>query len=294
MANYRSFVTGHIIPTIGQVRLPQLAPAHIRKVTAAIEGKGLSPTTGLTAHRIMASAFAAAEREGRITRNPAKLVQAPRRAATALEVLTAEEVRRFVRTFGTSPDSYLWVTFMLTGARRGEILGLQWDRVTDHLDLSWQLQRHPVDIVAPADYEYRRLDGGLYLTRPKSRAGWRIVPLVDPLKLILSQWRDRAPANPHGLVFARADGRPIDPDRATEAWTKALTAAGIGKHVRLHDLRHTAVDLLYEAGVPETTIQEIVGHSTREMTRAYKSRGNRAQLTDAMTRMAALLTASRL
>ena len=68
-----------------------------------------------------------------------------------------------------------------------------------------------------------------------------------------------------------------------------LKAAGIDKRVRLHDLRHTAVDLMYEAGVHETLIQEIVGHSNRAMTRAYKSRGNRPQLTAGMVQFSALL-----
>lgn len=288
-ANYVSMTKRHVVPTIGKVRLAQLAPAHVRRVTDEIAAKGLSPTTGLTVHRIMSSAFTDAEREGRITRNPAKLTDAPRRAVTTLETLTADEVRQFVETFGRTPESILWVTFMLTGARRGEILGLTWDRVTDHLDLSWQLQRHPVEMAAPADYEHRRLLGGLYLTRPKSRAGWRIVPLVDPLRSILERWRLDAPTNPHGLLFATPEGNPIDPDWATKAWPRALAAAGLTKHVRLHDLRHTAVDLLYEAGVEEATIMEIVGHSTREMTRGYRSRGNRKQLTDAMRRMSALL-----
>lgn len=289
MANYRSQVTNHVIPTIGKVRLSTLTPAHVRKVADAIEGKGLSPTTGLTVHRIMSSAFAAAEREGRLTRNPAKIALAPRRAVPELHALTVPEASRLVEMFGATSEAYLWVTFMLTGARRGEILGLTWDRVTDELDLCWQLQRHPVDMVAPADYEYRRITGGLYWTRPKSKAGWRVVPLVDPLASILQQWRAVAPPNPHGLVFATPDGKPLDPDWATRQWPKVLQQAGIDKHVRLHDLRHTAVDLLDEAGVPEDVIMLIVGHSSRMMTRAYKSRGRKTQTRAAMTSLSALL-----
>jgi integrase len=293
MANYRSQVSNHIVPVIGKVRLSTLAPTHVRKVTEAIAAKGLSPTTGLTVHRILSSAFSAAEREGRIARNPAKIVQAPRRAVPQLEVLDVDEATQLIRLFGATSEAYLWATFMLTGARRGEILGLTWDRVTDVLDLSWQLQRHPVEMVAPADYEFHRITGGLYFTRPKSRAGWRVIPLVDPLAAILERWRAVAPPNPHGLVFATAEGRPIDPDWASKEWPRVLAAAGIEKHVRLHDLRHTAVDLLYEAGVPEPVIVEIVGHSSRTMTRGYRSRGNRAQLRAGMESLSALLGLSR-
>lgn len=65
--------------------------------------------------------------------------------------------------------------------------------------------------------------------------------------------------------------------------------AGIEKEVRLHGLRHTAVDLMLEAGVPIDVIKEIVGHSSRAMSVAYKSRGNDPRLRDAMTQMAAVI-----
>jgi integrase len=286
-ANYRTF-SKRIVKVIGTTRLDKLSPAHIRKVDDAIE-KELSSTSAATAHRIMSSAFAAAEREGRLENNPAKLARAPRVATPTLEVLTVDEVIRLLGLFDDGTEKVMWFTYLMTGARRGEILGLEWDRVSDVLDLSWQMQRHPVEMVAPADYEYRRVDGGLYLTRPKSKAGWRIVPLVEPLSGVLRRWHEAAPVNPHGLLFATPEGKPFDPDHISKTWPNVLKAAGIEKKVRLHDLRHTAVDMLYEAGVNEQTITEIVGHSSRSMTRAYKSRGNRPQLTDAMKRMSALL-----
>jgi integrase len=68
-----------------------------------------------------------------------------------------------------------------------------------------------------------------------------------------------------------------------------LIEADLPSDVKLHGARHTTVDLLYEAGVPEAVIAEIVGHSTRAVTRGYKSKGNTKQLTDAMQRMSALL-----
>lgn len=295
-ATYESIARNHIIPAIGNVRLDRLTAAHVQRTTTASmqkgpgTDKGLSSTSALSVHRILSSALTDAEREGRIARNPAKLTDAPRRDVTMLETLTVKEAAKLIQSAKDGTDQILWATFLLTGARRGELLGLTWGRVTDVLDLSWQLQRHGPNMTAPADYEHERVSGNLYLTRPKSKAGWRIIPLVDPLKTMLERWRTVAPDSVY--VFPTKDGKPRDPDNVSHAWTAALTGLGIKKHVRLHDLRHTAVDILYEAGVPENVIIEIVGHSSRAMTRAYKSRGNRPQLTDAMMRMSALLTAS--
>lgn len=273
---YRSIITRQIIPAIGQVRLVKVTGAHVRSVF--IKMGDASSTYKRNAHSVMSAAFKDAEREGRIQRNPVDLVDAPRKARAELEPLTPVEALKVIGAYKTNPDAYLWAAFLLTGARRGEVIGLEWDRVGDTLDLSWQLQRLKNGAEIPADFEYRHLRGGLYLTRPKSRAGWRVIPLVDPLRSILEQWRTVAPANEWGLVFSRVGNKPagevipIDPDYVTGAWAAMLEQLAIGKHTRVHDLRHTTVDLLYAAGVPEDVISAIVGHSTVTMTRSYQSR----------------------
>lgn len=282
LASYQSIVKQQILPAIGHVQLDKLTPTTIRKVTTAMDTAGRSSTYQRNAHSIMAAAFRDAEREGRLRRNPVELVQAPRKAATNLEALTLEEAVALLEVFSQSPEGALWATFILTGARRGEVLGLEWDRVGDVLDLSWQLQRITAGATLPAGFEYRHLTNGLYLTRPKTRAGWRVVPLVDPLKSILERYRDTSPTNPHGLLFTRPDGQPFDPDYITKTWPLILDAAGIDKKMRLHDIRHTTVDLLYAAGVPEPDILEIVGHSSRAMSRAYKSKGDLERLRASM------------
>lgn len=286
-ANYRTF-SKRIANEIGNVRLDKLTTRHVHQVDNAIT-RELSATSAATAHRIMSSAFASAMSEGKMYRNPARAVEAPSIPNPQLDFLTIEEVTRLLDLFDDDTEKVLWFTYLMTGARRGEILGLEWDRVTDVLDLCWQLQRHPVEIVAPADYEYRRVDGGLYLTRPKTKAGWRIVPLVEPLSGVLRRWKEIAPTNEHGLVFARPDGKPFDPDYISKTWPKVLKAAGIEKKIRLHDLRHTTVVMLYAAEVSEADVILIVGHSVVSMSRAYRGRGDRDQLTRSMKKLSSLL-----
>ena len=273
---YKSIIDRHIIPNIGTHRLAKLSPTSIRTVTDSIVRNGGAHSSALKAHQVMSSAFEAAVREGRMSRNPCKQMAAPRKNVAKLEALNVEEAMRLLHHV-ESDEQYgaRWAMALLTGARRGELLGLEWDRVTDVIDLSWQLQRLSLgqlgEPVVPNDYEFRHLYGGLYLTRPKSRAGWRVIPLVEPLKSILEKHRDMNPPGKYGLVFTRS-GRPVDPDYDSKLWIKELEASGIQKKVRLHDLRHSAVDLLYSAGVPEQVIIQLVGHSTVSMTRAYASR----------------------
>ncbi|MFZ4894618.1 tyrosine-type recombinase/integrase [Plantibacter sp. Mn2098] len=287
---YANIIDKHIIPVIGRTKLDSVTAAQIRRVgTRMTDELRLSQNFSLYTYRVMSAAFEDAVRERFIDFNPARMVRPPRRPHTTVEVLDADEARAVLKRLRQDEVwGARWATSILTGARRGEVIGLEWDRVTDVLDLSWQLQRFPLDhtttpprLVAPADFEYRQLRGGLFLTRPKSRAGWRIIPLVDPLKSIIEEQRRSAPPNPFGLVFTD-QGRPIDPDRDSRRWRETRADYGVTKNVRLHDLRHTAVDLMYEAGVPEDIIVEILGHSTRAMSRSYKSLGNRPRLEAAM------------
>lgn len=312
---YRTYVRQYIVPALGpRTRLAKLTPDSIRQIGTFIVGKGLSPTTSRNAYHYAAKALDVALREGVIHSNPARLIEPPRKGKTELDVFSLRDAARLLQYLATHPDQALWATYLLTGARRGEVAGLEVDRVGETLDLSWQLQRivhahgcggtcgrtragncpdRRLDL--PADYEHRHVSGGLYLTRPKSSAGWRIVPLIEPLRSILLTYLASSPENPWGLVFSGVHQRwgtviPPDPDRITHEWPILRDAVFGGRDVRLHDVRHTTVDLLYLAGVPEDVIQEIVGHSTRTMTRQYKSRSDPMRLAAGMTQLSELLT----
>jgi integrase len=308
---YRGLIDREILPAIGAVKLDKLSPADVRKMLKATTDKGLSSTTAAQVHRILSVALKYAIREGKVARNVASLTDAPRRAATNLSALTVAESIKVLETVKDDRLGSLWAAVLLTGARQGELLGLELNRVTDVLDLSWQLQRITWDhgckptkpcgnkrgaecparkITVPADFEHRQIAGGLWWTRPKSKAGWRIIPLVEPLRSIVEARIAVAASepNPHGLLWTMPDGSPIDPHVVSKSWDTLLKRAEVSD-VRFHDGRHTTVDLLLAAGVPEDLIMEIVGHSTRAMTRSYKTRGNQPRLVAAMKSLSAFL-----
>ncbi len=296
-AGYRTVVRNHIVPSLGpRRRLDAVDGQAVRRVQDDILEKGLSSTYALLAFRVMALAFKEAMRESRLQRNPTELVRAPRKDFVQLEALTVEEALRVLHHAARDEqEGARWAMSLLTGARRGEVIGLERDRIGDELDLSWQLQRIQLDergrVAAPKDFEYRQISsGGLFLTRPKSQAGWRTIPLVEPLRSILERHMEVNPPGTTGLVFTQANGEPRDPDWDTKRWNRFLSSTGIEKRVRLHDLRHATVDLLYMAGVPEDLIMEIVGHSTRTVTRGYKSMVNRERRVSAMLDLSALLS----
>ncbi|MCK6414707.1 MAG: tyrosine-type recombinase/integrase [Giesbergeria sp.] len=69
---------------------------------------------------------------------------------------------------------------------------------------------------------------------------------------------DQAPAMPYRRIQTMNN----------TAWQNARKAAGLGD-LHVHDLRHTVGMRLREAGVAESTVAEVLWHSTKTMTQHY-------------------------
>lgn len=305
-ASYKSTVDTWLIPILGKHKIDSLTAHHVRQMFDTIQATPKSQLirkkpekdwpkdcvkvgadTAVKAHAVLSSALKTAMREGKATRNVCEMVDPPRKAKTKQHALNADQAIELLAHLATREDRALWATYLLTGARRGEILGLESDRVGKTLDLSWQLLRITDISKARPDYEYRNLRGTLYLTRPKSSSGWRVLPLVEPLKSILALHMQ---GRGDGLVFTK-NGLPWDPDTATDTWAALLADAGLPSNVVLHGARHTAVDLLDAAGVDWDTIKDIVGHSTKQMSKEYRTKVDIKRLTEAMQKMSGMLEA---
>lgn len=330
--SWRSIIQNHILPSIGDVRMIKLTPKHIRKLEDDIVAKGLRPTA-VTAYSIMSIALEYALREGLVTSKVTDRVDPPVVVKAKLVILTPDDAINVLRTVADDRLGSLRASNILTGARQGELLGLELDRVTRVADLSWQLQyiswSHGCggvvatdeksgkdiyecgfknaascpgrSIICPPDWEYRQLNNGMLLSRPKSDAGRRIVPIVEPLRSIIERRIEVAATepNPHGLLWTAdpkkdrhgrlqpLDGEPVAPSWDNANWHDALTRAG-APQTRLHDARHTTASLLRKAGVPTPVITQILGHSTQAMTEAYIDY-DLDQKFEAMTNMSALM-----
>jgi len=277
---YMRMVKNHILPIIGGKRLSMVEPNDIERVFHKITIKDkLTSTTALLAYNVMSLAFKTAMKRRRLTINPMDSVAKPRKTAHEAEAFDLEESIAVLQHVSSDDDmGARWAMALLTGARRGEVLGLELDRVNDdYIDISWQLQRLSRSsetgvLIAPADFEYRHLYGSLYLTRPKTEKGRRVFRMFEPLRSILKRHIENSQPNPYGLVFTNK-GKPIDPTKDSKNWRRVLAETGITKDVPLHGLRHTAVDLLFLAGMPEDLIKSVVGHSTVATSRAYLTRG---------------------
>lgn len=126
-----------------------------------------------------------------------------------------------------------------TGARRGELLRLQWSDV---------------------DFE-RGLVRFLHTKNGEDRA----VPMTATLVTLLKQTPSRFQAGP---VFLGADKKPIEVEALRSAFRRAVVDAGL-PGLRFHDLRHSAASFMVQGGVSLFEVQKVLGHRDIRMTQRY-------------------------
>ena len=270
-----------IAPVLGKRYLDRLTPDDVRTLHDAIREAGLSESSVASVHSTLSAALKAAMAERKVRVNVCTLVDTPRAARSTDNALTLDDARRLVAHLSTRPDAPLWMTFLLTGARRGEVLGLEVDRVLPHtLDFRWQLQAPKIGSTYPPKVDVRPLDEPFFLVDPKTPTSRRIVPKIPMLGALLDR---QIGTRTEGLVFTDESGKPYRPDRITKEWKRLLADAGLPGSVTLHGARHTMVDLLYENGVDERVITQMLGHSSRSMTRSYQQNIDLARATEALT-----------
>lgn len=106
----------------------------------------------------------------------------------------------------------------------------------------------------------------LYMGPPKTSESLRTVPAprfaMDALAAHLAAF----PAGEDGLIFQADKGRPILRTTLNGRWRRTLKRAGLEEGVHLHHLPHGYASWLNAAGVPFTTVMELLGHAPQGVT----------------------------
>jgi integrase len=242
--SYREKVAHYLIPALGKIPLARLDTSDVEAMMAAMRRKGLAPRTVAYARAVLRMALAHAQLHGRVTRNVAALVPAPRKAATKLDdALDSDEAARVLQEASGDRLEALAVLVIGTGLRQGEALALRW-----------------------ADVD---LDAGtVRVVKAKTAAGIRTISLPGFVIASLRDHRARqrtermaAPtwADP-GLVFASTSGTKLNRSNVLHWWWDLTTRAGVGRR-RFHASRHTAATLMLNNGVPLEVVSATLGHA---------------------------------
>ena len=165
--------------------------------------------------------------------------------------LNQTETREFLN-WARDHRKYPWMYPLLaiaayTGARRSEVLRSE-----------------------PADWDF---DGGRVMIRQKksdrSKTFTRRYVTIHPdLAIIIRDWIGIRP--PGNFLICSPYARPIRPVKASESFRLAVKGTKWEVLRGYHVLRHSLASNLASRGVDQRIIDDILGHSTAEMSRRYR------------------------
>ncbi len=267
---YRQLIERQIVPHLGTMSLQKLKPIHVETWHATLlkagghDGGRLSAQTVLHAHRTLSKGLQDAVRTEVIVRNVASVAKKPKVTHDEMPILTADEV---AQTLAAMRDTSIYpqiVVLLATGARRGEVAGMQWQ------DIDFENARLRIERSVEKTKTH-----GLRIKAPKTKHGRRTIALpqaaVDVLKehrkaqleIRLALGLGKPPAD--AFVFGTVEGAVRDPDRLTQDWKRFAAARGLPR-VTLHALRHSHASALIASGTDPVVVSRRLGHGSPAVT----------------------------
>lgn len=266
--SYRWMLDAYILPVIGTKHLDELKTQDVAAVVTAILKGGKSSRTAEHSYMITRRLLQVATDWELIPINPAAKVKRPKPEHAERQMWDVRQAESFIayclKFEGVWDDMFLFA--LLTGLRRGELLGLQWRDFDTERSLL-HVKRNLVE-----------LKGRFLVQTPKTKAGTRSLVLTQQAIAAL-QHRYRVLGEPaqDTFVFRRpvgfAQSRSTDADAKripsiqslADELTTACKRAGVPR-LTLHSLRHMHISLLAHAGVPVKAVQQRVGHANPSIT----------------------------
>lgn len=234
--------------------------------TLTAHSEPLAPASVISYHRTLSSILNRAVKWGYIQANPADVAEKPSLGRHEAAFLEEADARRLLELLQT--EHIRWralITFdLMSGLRRGELLGLRWQDV--------DFDEHTVTIRQTSNY----LPGkGVYVSTPKSASSARPLLLSTAAIMMLLEYKEWQDAQREKLgdawgdqddrVFTTDTGAPIFPDSVTQWFSSFIARSGIPK-VTVHSLRHTYASLMIADGVPLVVVSRQLGHAQTSTT----------------------------
>ena len=244
------------------------------------DSRPLSEKTVQEHHRLISLVLSYAEKEMLVPYNAAAKVINKPKAERSHEVnyFEPEELDRIRDSLSTEPLKWQTITHLLlvTGCRRGEIMGLKWSAV--------DLESGTIKINNNLLYSKEL---GVYQDTTKTTTSDRIVKLAPETTELLKEYRAyweqfrRDTGTEWNSFIEIADGKgnkhheraeflfikesgsevgyPMHPDSVTD-WLNKFSARHSLPHINPHAFRHTLASVLCLNGIDMTTISKWLGH----------------------------------
>ncbi len=186
--------------------------------------------------------------QGKLERNPFKLLPAPKRERILPKFLSIEETDRLLDTAAHSKhfaarDKALFELMYSSGLRRSEVTGL---RVKD------------IDF----------FNGIVKVFGKGSKE--RLVPVTDAaLDALKTYLACRKNPQPEDALFLNKNGKPLTGDGLAYIFKNTAISSHLARKVTPHSLRHSFATHLLNNGCDLRSLQEMLGHKSLAATQVY-------------------------
>ena len=257
--SYEGFLNLRVIPVLGNIPLKKLKARDIQKLYndtrdhgritkgKTVKNPGLSASYVQRLHALLHNCLERAVKERLILRNPCDDCIPPKIQKHEMQTLAQEDIHAYLREAERRGVLAMFFLELCTGLRKGELAALRWE------DLNTERRTLRIDKQAMSVP-----GGGVKVTRPKTETSIRTLSVSKEVIRLLEEEHAKHPDNPYMFPSPATDGMYY-PDAINRLHEKILKGAGL-KHIRLHDLRHTAASTMLQNGVDIKTVSGMLGH----------------------------------
>ena len=229
----------------------------------------LADKTILEHHRLISTILAQAEKEMLVPYNAAAKATPPRINKKDPNYFQPETISAILEALEFEPLKWRLITHLLivTGCRRGEIMGLKWEKV-DFENSRVKIDRALVSSKSKGVFEETTKTSDIrHLSLPRETMDLLRQHKREQLRLQLAngdRWIHT------GYVFTQDNGDHMNPDSIT-GWLKDFSARHGLPHINPHAFRHTVASVLLANGTDIVTVSKQLGHASITTTENFYS-----------------------
>lgn len=277
---YKSLLNVHILSEIGNMKLLQIKPFDLNKLynrlskkhTNRLDEKGnyipLSNNSIIKVHKLLSVMFNTAISWGMLPYNICNNVKHLKEKHTEMSFYNVDEVEELIKSLDVESIKYRTIVILaiMTGLRRGEILGLHWS------DIDFETGK--VAIQRSVQY----LAGiGISEKCPKTETSKRTI-VIPKFCIVLLKELEKENLKQRLLlsnkyivndnVFVTKTGEIMHPDTISSWFAEFIKKNNLRK-IRFHDLRHTSATIMLSEGINIKVVSKQLGHNNISITNRY-------------------------